>query len=244
MRNECNIIRDILPLYVEKMVSKDTASFVEEHLEGCEKCREELEAAKAAGKIERACKGAGTQEEEAEPLKTLKKKMRRRKIRTVLLSFLAAVTFLGGTAFMLCVVGFASDSEDIRLEPEIRYDLRSYQNQHFMLHIYQMKDKPLCEFTRNVYLRDENGELIYDEYGHKILCGYEILVRESPLSNVNPNNYTLGYSYRGDTAPDEDFDFTITVIFKDTTVVYSMREMGLFEPREDLDSTEYWRNWD
>ena len=41
MRNECNIIRDILPLYADKMVSADTASFVEEHLTGCAECRAE-----------------------------------------------------------------------------------------------------------------------------------------------------------------------------------------------------------
>ena len=28
MKNECSIVRDILPLYAEKMVSKDTAEFV------------------------------------------------------------------------------------------------------------------------------------------------------------------------------------------------------------------------
>ena len=48
MRNECNIIRDILPLYADKMVSADTASFVEEHLIGCAECRAELEKLKAA----------------------------------------------------------------------------------------------------------------------------------------------------------------------------------------------------
>lgn len=41
MRNECNIIRDVLPLYVENMVSDDTASFVREHLEKCDLCRSE-----------------------------------------------------------------------------------------------------------------------------------------------------------------------------------------------------------
>ena len=28
MKNECSIIRDILPLYVENMVSEDTSEFV------------------------------------------------------------------------------------------------------------------------------------------------------------------------------------------------------------------------
>ena len=35
MKNECSIIRDILPLYVENMVSEDTSEFVKEHLESC-----------------------------------------------------------------------------------------------------------------------------------------------------------------------------------------------------------------
>ncbi|MBQ2755397.1 MAG: zf-HC2 domain-containing protein, partial [Oscillospiraceae bacterium] len=41
MKNECSIVRDILPLYVEDMVSADTSAFVEEHLEKCAECREE-----------------------------------------------------------------------------------------------------------------------------------------------------------------------------------------------------------
>ena len=43
MRNECNIIRDILPLYIEDMVSADTAELVEEHLKNCVSCRIELQ---------------------------------------------------------------------------------------------------------------------------------------------------------------------------------------------------------
>ena len=43
MKNECSIIRDILPLYVENMVSEDTSEFVKEHLESCPACRAELE---------------------------------------------------------------------------------------------------------------------------------------------------------------------------------------------------------
>ena len=39
MKNECSIVQDILPLYVEDMVSEDTAGFVKEHLRGCPECR-------------------------------------------------------------------------------------------------------------------------------------------------------------------------------------------------------------
>ena len=41
MRNKCNIIRDLLPLYVEDMVSADSASFVNEHLSECPSCKAE-----------------------------------------------------------------------------------------------------------------------------------------------------------------------------------------------------------
>ena len=43
MINKCNLIKDILPLYVENMVSADTREFVSEHLEHCEECHAEFE---------------------------------------------------------------------------------------------------------------------------------------------------------------------------------------------------------
>ena len=33
MKNECSYVRDVLPLYLENMVSEETAKFVKEHLE-------------------------------------------------------------------------------------------------------------------------------------------------------------------------------------------------------------------
>lgn len=42
MSNQCNVIKDILPLYAENMVSTDTGEFVREHLGHCESCRAEL----------------------------------------------------------------------------------------------------------------------------------------------------------------------------------------------------------
>ena len=43
IKNECAIVRDLLPLYAEKMVCGETAEFVRDHLEGCASCRAELE---------------------------------------------------------------------------------------------------------------------------------------------------------------------------------------------------------
>lgn len=40
VRIECDIIRDLMPLYAEKMVSEKSGEAVEEHLRECEQCRE------------------------------------------------------------------------------------------------------------------------------------------------------------------------------------------------------------
>ena len=67
----CNIIRDLLPLYEDGAVSEDTAQLVREHLEGCPACREELRRLGAALPAE---------PEGAEPLRRFKRRWRRRQV--------------------------------------------------------------------------------------------------------------------------------------------------------------------
>ena len=40
---DCPIVRDLLPLYIDQVVSPETAQAVEDHLEGCPDCRREYE---------------------------------------------------------------------------------------------------------------------------------------------------------------------------------------------------------
>lgn len=78
MRNECCIIRDLLPLYAENMVSSDTAAFVEEHLKGCEACRKEYERTKEPQPTREISAAA--------PLLKLSRKMKIRRIQTIALT--------------------------------------------------------------------------------------------------------------------------------------------------------------
>lgn len=43
---KCTIIQDVLPLYVDEVVSPDTKEMVDEHLLHCEKCQKEYDAMK------------------------------------------------------------------------------------------------------------------------------------------------------------------------------------------------------
>lgn len=86
MRNDCAIVRDLLPLYVENMVHEDTADFVKEHLLACTECSKEAELLKIPV-VEEV-------KPEAAPLKKLKKKLLRNRIQTVLLTVLLVSTLV------------------------------------------------------------------------------------------------------------------------------------------------------
>lgn len=95
MKNECNIIRDILPLYVESMVSEETSEFVKEHLDNCPECAAELEAMKAGTKVdELSTETKNTLESEVEKcLKSIRKKFRKKAFRvaSVIATIIAAI---------------------------------------------------------------------------------------------------------------------------------------------------------
>lgn len=39
-KEECDIMTDLLPLYVDHLTQEDTSQWIEEHLSQCEQCRE------------------------------------------------------------------------------------------------------------------------------------------------------------------------------------------------------------
>ena len=53
MKHECSVVRDLLPLYVEQMVSEETGAFIKEHLANCAACAAELDGMKAEAAVEK-----------------------------------------------------------------------------------------------------------------------------------------------------------------------------------------------
>ena len=91
MNKDCSIVQDLLPLYAEDMLREETKEFVEGHLAQCEACRTEL----AALKTEDVTPASVS----AQPLRSLKKQLRRKKFTAVLLAVTLALT--------LAAAGFA-----------------------------------------------------------------------------------------------------------------------------------------
>ena len=70
MRIPCAMIRDLLPLYAEKMVEPETESLIREHLENCSECRHKLSGIEA---------GVETTVDTAKPLQAIRKEIRKRR---------------------------------------------------------------------------------------------------------------------------------------------------------------------
>ena len=75
MKIPCEIIRDILPLYAEDMVSQPTRAMVEEHLGECKTCTKELVSLRMQ---------ATPAESGVTALKRVKDAIRRRRVLSVL----------------------------------------------------------------------------------------------------------------------------------------------------------------
>ncbi|MGN7479568.1 zf-HC2 domain-containing protein [Solibacillus silvestris] len=57
MNKECPIIQDLLPLYEEDLLQRETALFVEEHLKSCQECRQIAEQSQIPLPVEAAHSG-------------------------------------------------------------------------------------------------------------------------------------------------------------------------------------------
>lgn len=105
MNISCDIIKDVLPLYAEDMVSKATKDMVEEHLCDCEGCTRELETLRKPAKL--------PAEVATDALKRVGDSIRRRRILAVMTVFLFIATLLIGSALMLDAKIYLSANEAV-----------------------------------------------------------------------------------------------------------------------------------
>ena len=220
----CNVIKDILPLYVDDLASEDTKALVESHLKKCDSCMEEYR--KMANVLQMPIECV------TEPIEKLQKKWRSEKILTTIFTTVISLVVVLLLSFCLFFYGVPASEESIGLTTEFQINRYGYLNQEYVFHFTRLDNKNLNTFFKNIYEKNEQGE--------KVLVGYEVQIRE-PIINLiqQPKGFTFGYMYQDASGPDADFDFTVTIKYKDSDKVYSMREEGLFVPQENLGGIDF-----
>ena len=120
--NKCNLVRDLLPLYVDDALSEDSRAFVERHLKACPACAEEAEKLKAPVPEEAALASVQTKKEQKENDRKRKdepiRKIRRRFIISTISIALVAAGICGACAYTLSSIG----NEIARKESLLRFD--------------------------------------------------------------------------------------------------------------------------
>jgi len=97
MKNMCNIIRDLLPLYAEGIASADTVAFVEDHLGRCAQCRAALDDMKMPNDAEHSA--SDLPDSSVLPLKAFRRKWNRKKAVIVCATILVTVAVMCGALF-------------------------------------------------------------------------------------------------------------------------------------------------
>ncbi|PQD93637.1 hypothetical protein CYL18_18875 [Pradoshia eiseniae] len=85
---KCTIIQDVLPLYIDEVVSQDTKEMVDQHLQHCEKCQKEYETVKRELYI--------PAENKAPIINKINKKWRKKKVIISIASIFSTAIFLLG----------------------------------------------------------------------------------------------------------------------------------------------------
>ncbi|MFB0919615.1 MAG: zf-HC2 domain-containing protein [Oscillospiraceae bacterium] len=217
---KCYVVRDLLPSYIDGLVSDETKKDVGEHLENCVDCRTLCEQMKTPIVPE----AVNTDGKEINFLKKIKK----RTIRNIVLIITALVIGFGVLAWIFAI-GTVVKSGDVLANTEFQYNTVYIDNipkltKEWVIHFELTNGKALKADTEYLFGTDENG---LKSVKGCIITLYEVQPSRLIIEN---NNYTFGYSYSGDEPPATDQ--IITVRYKDQKVVYSMKDEGLYEQIE------------
>ena len=114
MKYDHNVIKDLLPLYIDDVLSDSSRQIVDEHLDECEDCRKYLNDLKESNKVELNITDTELEKEHADILKLMRKKIVRRNIIISLLSiFIVISIFKKFSAIVSALTSVVSISDQV-----------------------------------------------------------------------------------------------------------------------------------
>lgn len=238
----CNVVRDILPLYADEVVCQDTKVLVEEHLEECIYCRKELRTMQEQMVLP-------VQPDSAQNLKKVKKKWGRKQLwKGAGIMLVLAVIFFG--SFVYCYnCGFLANSKDVNLitglecanfttdVTQIGTDV-FYQSvikqQQWNIRIEAKEGVQLIVDSEVVWEENENGEHVKVQETYYVKTfPFAISFDRSACGNVCPFNTTACASWY---EIPQSGDCIIKIVFADKELTYSMLEEGVWDLSTEHDS--------
>lgn len=147
MKQECSIVQDLLPLYVENMVNADTAAFIRAHIETCPDCAAALAAMQGDKEAEAA--EIRRRENDAQVIAAMRKKVARRVFRSVA-AVAAAAAIVCGAVLAYVGIGRPATTADVSL---------SAKTEDGLIVLEVPAGKSLAFDSKTEDIRDEAGEV-------------------------------------------------------------------------------------
>lgn len=187
---KCEIVRDLLPIYADKLTSEVTAADIEDHLAECEECREIFENMQGEIPVKEA------DEKDKKQIKYLKKLNRRTlKITGIILG---CIVLIVGVIIYACVWGVQPKKSDLKLEYSYFIDEET-GNEDYTVDITLKNGKGLHFYGDCDYGVDDDGNKIRPQKSvynmRRVLPWFK--GGENEEGKISTNSVSVGYAYVG-----------------------------------------------
>lgn len=213
---KCEVIRDLLPSYMEKLTSPESNQLVETHLQDCADCRRYASEMGAAVDAPKPAADADSREHDIKPFRRLKKKI----WRNVLLTVLACALVFGGSALYL-THSWTPDFGDVTITCEKSGDVADL--------IFSAKDK-------NTVLASYIGVFCSDDAANESdECVELVATRKNPFTTPLRKNAYYSYTfidedtvYDNNSGKPKDIDDNsyFIVMFGDQSVKINIKDLA------------------
>ncbi|RSD27792.1 zf-HC2 domain-containing protein [Mesobacillus subterraneus] len=176
MKISCNMIRDILPLYVEDMASQDTRDLVEEHIASCENCKKQLEEIRTFEEP--------PVDTDIAPLRNIQNTLRKKKLQTIILSVMVTLVFAVVTIAYLTTPAYISYNENAVsiIEKDDGTVLLNFSEE-------------VSGYNVNQYPAADNSGYVYDITTWETIWHRKISKNNLENTVLNPNGETVASIY-------------------------------------------------
>lgn len=200
---KCDIIKDLLPVYIDGLTSETSNTEIKEHLACCEDCNAFYNEMKGDFKAEI-------------PVVTVKeidflKKIKRKNVKTALLWVGVTVVVLLALA-KLFALGFAVKSDEIKMT-------HTFENGNLQIELNLSNGHDLIVWSESNPIYDENGECIGFDHINKPRW-----VFHNPFDDVG-TSFSSGSSFGGSLDKDSKYTFRDIIRFKDKDIVFINGEL-------------------
>ena len=196
MKVTCNVIKDVLPLYLENMLSDDSCIMVKEHIDQCQECKNYLNDMRTFNEM--------PVDMNTSPLLKIKSTLRKKKIQTALFSMMFSIMLFVITIAFLTAPEYIPFSERSVTINEIGngsvlaqfedtvygYDINRYptdDNAGYVYHITTWNsiwNRNIKKTNTNNTILNPNGENVVSVYYYQTDVSEDILMYGK---DINPN---------------------------------------------------------